>query len=60
MNVIALGLANAPFGVSDMPLRDAFALGLLFAGISLLIVASYLLFAGAGPIGFPAETVRDD
>ena len=58
MNVIAIGLANAPAGVADIPLRDTFALVLLFTGIGLLLVASYLLFAGCAPSPFPTDPAR--
>ena len=58
MNVIALGLANAPSNVADIPLRDTLALVLLFTGIGLLLVASYLLFAGCASSPFPADPAR--
>lgn len=60
MNVIAIGLANSTLSVADIPLRDTFVLSLLFAGIGLLLVAGYLLFAGCGPAAFPADPARVD
>lgn len=60
MNLLMLGLANSPTGIGDTPIRDSLVLVCLFAGIALLLVGIYLLFAGAQsePAGYPSDPIR--
>lgn len=58
MNLLVLGLANNPGAIGDTPLRDACVLVFLFAGIALLLVGAYLLFAGAGEAAYPSDPAR--
>lgn len=60
MNIIALDLATRTFGVTDFPFREAFVLALLCAGIALLVVAGYLLFAGCARSAIPIDPAPVD
>jgi hypothetical protein len=60
MNFLMIGLANAPAGIGDTPIRDSFVLVFLLAGVALLLIGMYLLFASAQsePAGYPSDPVH--